>query len=138
MTTAFLGLVNHARHMRPEEVRGQIKGNSVEGQKEKIDRQRQNENQSSSKSSPKKIQEKKIWHKKLLTASFYSDFGQRTEHLIKGWNVCISHRHQHTQMGHDPSNCCQCFVCLHACRHHEGQIHPWCNRIKKSVKLHQK
>lgn len=59
----------------------------MEGQKEKIDRQRKNEKQSSSKLSPKKkkkIQEKKkVWHKKLLTATFYSAFGQRTEHLTK-------------------------------------------------------
>lgn len=41
---------------------------------------------------PKNVKEKEVWHWKLLTASFYSNFRQRIEHLIKKWSVQVRHR----------------------------------------------
>lgn len=85
MTTAFLDLVNHERQMRPEEVRGQIKEILWK------DRKKRQTDKGRMRNNPlvichqkkKKNRKKKVWHKKLLTATFYSAFGQRTEHLTK-------------------------------------------------------
>lgn len=89
--TALLDLVNWARQMRPEEVTGWIKGNSVKRQRKKWNRETKKgwEPIIQQNVTPKKPRKKKVWHWKLLTASFYTNFRQRIEHLIKRWNVQV-------------------------------------------------
>lgn len=68
---AFLDLVNCARQMRPEEVRGWIKGTLWKDRRtKKPGRQRRNENQSSSKMLPKKIPGKKRIALKIANCKF--------------------------------------------------------------------